>query len=61
MSEIGSAVLNDSLVCMTSGSENNSFKIMHWNKYEECLIRCDDDRYFCLLCILLQVNCSRSL
>ncbi|CAL9773940.1 unnamed protein product [Musa acuminata subsp. burmannicoides] len=45
MSEIGSAVLNDSLVCMTSGSENNSFKIMHWNKYEECLIRCDDDRF----------------
>ncbi|CAL9126654.1 unnamed protein product [Musa textilis] len=45
MSEIGSAVLNDSRVCMTSGSENNSFKIMHWNKYEECLIRCDDDRF----------------
>ncbi|RRT65902.1 hypothetical protein B296_00040658 [Ensete ventricosum] len=45
MSEIGSAVLNNSLVCMTSGSENNFFKIMHWNKYEECLIRCDDDRF----------------
>eukprot|EP00249_Psilotum_nudum_P001045 c13326_g1_i1 orf=230-2287(+) len=39
------AVLNDNLVSVTSGSEDHSFKHMHKNPYEQCLFRCEDDRF----------------
>ncbi|KAI4385181.1 hypothetical protein MLD38_003236 [Melastoma candidum] len=43
--EIGSRVLNDSWVSVTSGSEDYSFKHMRKNQYEESLFRCEDDRF----------------
>ncbi|KAI4383552.1 hypothetical protein MLD38_009378 [Melastoma candidum] len=43
--EIGSQVLNDSWVSVTSGSEDYSFKHMRKNQYEESLFRCEDDRF----------------
>lgn len=42
--EIGSQVLNDHWVSVTSGSEDYSFKHMRKNQYEESLFRCEDDR-----------------
>eukprot|EP00898_Chlorokybus_atmophyticus_P000738 jgi/Chlat1/1665/Chrsp127S08674 len=39
------SVLNDSWVSVTSGSEENTFKNMRKNQYEEALFRCEDDRY----------------
>ncbi|CAO2825485.1 unnamed protein product [Amaranthus hypochondriacus] len=44
-SEIGSQVLNDYWVSVTSGSEDYSFKHMRRNQYEESLFRCEDDRF----------------
>ncbi|KAJ4874710.1 Paired amphipathic helix protein Sin3-like 4 [Raphanus sativus] len=43
--EIGSQVLNDHWVSVTSGSEDYSFKHMRKNQYEESLFRCEDDRF----------------
>ncbi|CAH8297642.1 unnamed protein product [Eruca vesicaria subsp. sativa] len=62
--EIGSQVLNDHWVSVTSGSEDYSFTHMRKNQYEESLFRCEDDRlvislfmkifgfveYFCFCC-----------
>ncbi|KAI3665915.1 hypothetical protein L6452_44550 [Arctium lappa] len=45
-SELGSQVLNDLWVSVTSGSEDYSFKHMRKNQYEESLFRCEDDRKF---------------
>lgn len=42
--ELGSSVLNDVWVSVTSGSEDYSFKHMRKNQYEESLFRCEDDR-----------------
>lgn len=42
--EIGSQVLNDHWVSVTSGSEDYSFKHMRKNQYEESLFKCEDDR-----------------
>lgn len=42
--KIGSEVLNDHWVSVTSGSEDYSFKHMRKNQYEESLFRCEDDR-----------------
>ena len=42
--ELGSDVLNDHWVSVTSGSEDDSFKHMRKNQYEESLFRCEDDR-----------------
>ena len=42
---LGNAVLNDSWVSVTSGSEDYSFKHMRKNQYEESLFRCEDDRF----------------
>lgn len=42
--EIGTKVLNDHWVSVTSGSEDYSFKHMRKNQYEESLFRCEDDR-----------------
>ncbi|CAN0924410.1 Paired amphipathic helix protein Sin3-like 1 [Linum grandiflorum] len=44
-SELGSQVLNDHWVSVTSGSEDYSFKHMRRNQYEESLFRCEDDRF----------------
>ncbi|KAG9153480.1 hypothetical protein Leryth_018740 [Lithospermum erythrorhizon] len=44
-SELGAQVLNDHWVAVTSGSEDYSFKHMRRNQYEECLFRCEDDRF----------------
>ncbi|XP_023760329.1 paired amphipathic helix protein Sin3-like 2 [Lactuca sativa] len=44
-SELGSQVLNDLWVSVTSGSEDYSFKHMRRNQYEESLFRCEDDRF----------------
>ncbi|EYU34691.1 hypothetical protein MIMGU_mgv1a0002561mg, partial [Erythranthe guttata] len=44
-SELGSHVLNDHWVSVTSGSEDYSFKHMRRNQYEESLFRCEDDRF----------------
>ncbi|CAH8363812.1 unnamed protein product [Eruca vesicaria subsp. sativa] len=43
--EIGSQVLNDHWVSVTSGSEDYSFTHMRKNQYEESLFRCEDDRF----------------
>ncbi|CAD5316797.1 unnamed protein product [Arabidopsis thaliana] len=43
--EIGSQVLNDHWVSVTSGSEDYSFKHMRKNQYEESLFKCEDDRF----------------
>ncbi|XP_052172733.1 paired amphipathic helix protein Sin3-like 3 isoform X2 [Diospyros lotus] len=43
--EIGTEVLNDHWVSVTSGSEDYSFKHMRKNQYEESLFRCEDDRF----------------
>ncbi|XP_039068905.1 paired amphipathic helix protein Sin3-like 4 isoform X2 [Hibiscus syriacus] len=43
--EVGSGVLNDHWVSVTSGSEDYSFKHMRKNQYEESLFRCEDDRF----------------
>ncbi|XP_022734749.1 paired amphipathic helix protein Sin3-like 4 isoform X3 [Durio zibethinus] len=43
--ELGSEVLNDHWVSVTSGSEDYSFKHMRKNQYEESLFRCEDDRF----------------
>ncbi|KAK8655383.1 hypothetical protein V6N13_107963 [Hibiscus sabdariffa] len=43
--ELGSDVLNDHWVSVTSGSEDYSFKHMRKNQYEESLFRCEDDRF----------------
>ncbi|XP_042020797.1 paired amphipathic helix protein Sin3-like 3 isoform X2 [Salvia splendens] len=43
--KIGSEVLNDHWVSVTSGSEDYSFKHMRKNQYEESLFRCEDDRF----------------
>ncbi|RRT79800.1 hypothetical protein BHE74_00026686 [Ensete ventricosum] len=45
MTELGASVLNVHLVSVTFGSENCPFKFTRRNKYEECLNRCEDDRY----------------
>lgn len=45
--ELGSEVLNDHWVSVTSGSEDYSFKHMRKNQYEESLFRCEDDRWAC--------------
>ncbi|KAK9050137.1 hypothetical protein SSX86_030893, partial [Deinandra increscens subsp. villosa] len=42
-SELGSQVLNERWVSVTSGSEDYSFKHMRRNQYEESLFRCEDD------------------
>ncbi|XP_071692750.1 paired amphipathic helix protein Sin3-like 2 [Rutidosis leptorrhynchoides] len=42
---LGSQVLNDDWVSVTSGSEDYSFKHMRRNQYEESLFRCEDDRF----------------
>ena len=42
---LGTSVLNDSWVSVTSGSEDYSFKHMRKNQYEESLFRCEDDRF----------------
>lgn len=47
--EIGSQVLNDHWVSVTSGSEDYSFKHMRKNQYEESLFRCEDDRLVTIL------------
>ncbi|KAI3716990.1 hypothetical protein L1987_68268 [Smallanthus sonchifolius] len=44
-SELGSQVLNERWVSVTSGSEDYSFKHMRRNQYEESLFRCEDDRF----------------
>ncbi|GFP95198.1 paired amphipathic helix protein sin3-like 2 [Phtheirospermum japonicum] len=44
-SELGSQVLNDHWVSVTSGSEDYSFKHMRRNQFEESLFRCEDDRF----------------
>ncbi|XP_024018495.1 paired amphipathic helix protein Sin3-like 2 isoform X1 [Morus notabilis] len=44
-SELGTQVLNDHWVSVTSGREDYSFKHMRRNQYEECLFRCEDDRF----------------
>ncbi|KAI3793967.1 hypothetical protein L1987_36591 [Smallanthus sonchifolius] len=44
-SELGTQVLNDYWVSVTSGSEDYSFKHMRRNQYEESLFRCEDDRF----------------
>ncbi|XP_076936872.1 paired amphipathic helix protein Sin3-like 2 isoform X2 [Bidens hawaiensis] len=44
-SELGSEVLNEVWVSVTSGSEDYSFKHMRRNQYEESLFRCEDDRF----------------
>ncbi|XP_010532951.1 PREDICTED: paired amphipathic helix protein Sin3-like 3 isoform X2 [Tarenaya hassleriana] len=43
--ELGSQVLNDHWVSVTSGSEDYSFKHMRKNQYEESRFRCEDDRF----------------
>ncbi|KAK9707311.1 hypothetical protein RND81_07G188400 [Saponaria officinalis] len=43
--ELGTEVLNDHWVSVTSGSEDYSFKHMRKNQYEESLFRCEDDRF----------------
>ncbi|KAK6281649.1 hypothetical protein POUND7_015474 [Theobroma cacao] len=43
--DLGSEVLNDHWVSVTSGSEDYSFKHMRKNQYEESLFRCEDDRF----------------
>ncbi|KAJ8451723.1 hypothetical protein Cgig2_018357 [Carnegiea gigantea] len=43
--ELGTQVLNDHWVSVTSGSEDYSFKHMRKNQYEESLFRCEDDRF----------------
>ncbi|KAL8137781.1 hypothetical protein V2J09_003782 [Rumex salicifolius] len=43
--QIGTEVLNDHWVSVTSGSEDYSFKHMRKNQYEESLFRCEDDRF----------------
>ncbi|KAL8161565.1 hypothetical protein V2J09_013054 [Rumex salicifolius] len=43
--KLGSDVLNDYWVSVTSGSEDYSFKHMRKNQYEESLFRCEDDRF----------------
>ncbi|KAG0499099.1 hypothetical protein HPP92_003790 [Vanilla planifolia] len=43
--ELGTSVLNDFWVSVTSGSEDYSFKHMRKNQYEESLFRCEDDRF----------------
>lgn len=55
--EIGSQVLNDHWVSVTSGSEDYSFKHMRKNQYEESLFKCEDDRlvinvYLFVVCFL---------
>jgi paired amphipathic helix protein Sin3a len=42
---LGTSVLNDNWVSVTSGSEDYSFKHMRKNQYEESLFRCEDDRF----------------
>lgn len=42
---LGHAVLNDTWVSVTFGSEDYSFKQMRKNQYEETLNKCEDDRY----------------
>ncbi|KAE8706253.1 Paired amphipathic helix protein Sin3-like 2 [Hibiscus syriacus] len=44
-SELGTRVLNDYWVSVTSGSEDYSFKHMRRNQYEESLFICEDDRF----------------
>ncbi|KAK9071711.1 hypothetical protein SSX86_008140 [Deinandra increscens subsp. villosa] len=44
-SELGTQVLNEHWVSVTSGSEDYSFKHMRRNQYEESLFRCEDDRF----------------
>ncbi|KAG8501559.1 hypothetical protein CXB51_003864 [Gossypium anomalum] len=44
-SGLGTQVLNDHWVSVTSGSEDYSFKHMRRNQYEESLFRCEDDRF----------------
>ncbi|XP_071731094.1 paired amphipathic helix protein Sin3-like 2 isoform X2 [Rutidosis leptorrhynchoides] len=44
-SELGTQVLNDLWVSVTSGSEDYSFTHMRRNQYEESLFRCEDDRF----------------
>ncbi|XWS68918.1 hypothetical protein CRYUN_Cryun04dG0134600 [Craigia yunnanensis] len=43
--KLGSEILNDHWVSVTSGSEDYSFKHMRKNQYEESLFRCEDDRF----------------
>ncbi|KAI3818168.1 hypothetical protein L1987_11971 [Smallanthus sonchifolius] len=43
--KLGTEVLNDHWVSVTSGSEDYSFKHMRKNQYEESLFRCEDDRF----------------
>ncbi|CAL9131872.1 unnamed protein product [Musa acuminata var. zebrina] len=45
MTELGASVLNVHLVSVTFGSENCPFKFTRRNKYEDCLNRCEDDRF----------------
>ena len=52
--EIGSQVLNDHWVSVTSGSEDYSFKHMRKNQYEESLFRCEDDRLVSITYIYLE-------
>ncbi|XP_076894723.1 paired amphipathic helix protein Sin3-like 2 [Bidens hawaiensis] len=44
-SDLGTQVLNELWVSVTSGSEDYSFKHMRRNQYEESLFRCEDDRF----------------
>uniref|UniRef100_A0A7N0RFU1 Histone deacetylase interacting domain-containing protein n=1 Tax=Kalanchoe fedtschenkoi TaxID=63787 RepID=A0A7N0RFU1_KALFE len=44
-SKLGTEVLNDYWVSVTSGSEDYSFKFMRRNQYEEALFKCEDDRF----------------
>ncbi|KDO42837.1 hypothetical protein CISIN_1g016325mg [Citrus sinensis] len=44
-SEIGDQVLNDNLVCASTGTERSSFKQRRRTKQEEVLFKCEDDRF----------------
>lgn len=44
-SEIGDQVLNDNLVCASTGTERSSFKQRRRTKQEEALFKCEDDRF----------------
>jgi paired amphipathic helix protein Sin3a len=52
--EIGSQVLNDHWVSVTSGSEDYSFKHMRKNQYEESLFKCEDDRLVINVCLFVE-------
>ncbi|KAI9118992.1 hypothetical protein K1719_009667 [Acacia pycnantha] len=44
-SELATEVLNDHWVSVTSGSEEEAFKRLRWNRYEKTLIECEDDQF----------------